>query len=107
MSCFGIPCANKTDVGVFVTYAPLSALMYACCYIMLVNMNPRIEQENANFVTYGFMQCSIGFLTGYCTSRWIYYQNKRPSRRPQPAEEAQLLITPPPPSADTEEIDAT
>jgi hypothetical protein len=112
MSRHPIPCANKTDIGVFVCYIPISMLLYACSFLMLRHITPPLAHENTMFVMYGCVQCGLGFLAGYCTSRWIYYQNTRhqrahPTLQSQPTEEAQLLITPLPPSADSEEIDLT
>jgi hypothetical protein len=103
-----IPCANKVDIGVvFVCYIPMSAIVYACCYLMLNNMHPNHEHEHETFVLYGCTQCCIGFVTWYCTARWIYYKHWR--SRPKPTattEEVPLLVTPPQPSADTEEAEA-
>jgi hypothetical protein len=100
-----IPCANKIDIGtIFVCYIPISAIVYACCYLMLNNMYPTQEHEHATFVLYGCIQCGIGFITGYCTARWIYYRyNGRQRLKTSEVEATPLLVTPLPPSADIEE----
>ena len=112
--CRPIPRANRTDVGVFACYTPISALLYTSVYLALAHASKAHEGTPA-FLAYGCVQCGIGFLAGYCTSRWLYYSSGPrlllPPRHPTTrglrlaeAEDEAPLIRPPPPSADgTEE----
>ena len=70
---------------------------------MLVNMHPDHAHEYAEFSIYGCIQCTMGYISGYFTARWIYYNRASGTRsRIKPIEEIPL-ITPPPLVADTEE----
>ena len=103
--CRPIPRANRTDMGVFACYTPISALLYASVYLALAHTSKAHEGTPA-FLAYGCVQCGLGFLAGYCTSRWLYFRGPRPPRelRLAEAEDEAPLIRPPPPSADgTEE----
>ncbi len=67
MSHCAIPCVNKVDIGVvFVCYIcniPMSAIVYACCCLMLNNMHPGQEHDHETCVLYGCIKCCIGFVT--------------------------------------------
>ena len=95
--------ANKTDIAIFlICICPTAALIYVCCYYMLLNIHER-EYEYWTFAMYGFIQFSIGYVAGYCVSKYIYHITATASVE----EEFPLLpvseINPPLSSVDIEE----
>jgi hypothetical protein len=56
--------ANKNDIRVFlVCVYQATALIYTCCYCMLLRIHPN-EHEYSTVAVYGFIQFSIGYFAG-------------------------------------------
>ena len=93
---------NSTDFFVLILcYTPVSIIAYICSYFMLENKDPGHEREYATHTLYGCLQCTIGYVSGYFSARWIYAANQPPRNR-EPVEEIPLLPLNPI-AADTEE----
>ena len=66
-------CVNFRDVAVFFfCVSPVSALVYLGCYHMLQALHPS-ENEYMIFATYGFLQFSLGYVTGFGSYRLMYH----------------------------------
>ena len=106
MKCV-IPCLGTLDIAiaaVLTCYIPLSTITYGFCYLMLISMHPEHAREYAEFSIYGCIQCTMGYISGYFTARWIYLNRASSTRsKIKPVEEIPL-ITPPPLVADIEEV---
>ena len=105
MKC-AIPCVGTIDAAaVLVCYIPLSVITYGCCYLMLISVHPQHSREYAEFSIYGCLQCTMGYISWYCTARWIYYNNASSCRFKNKPTEQIPLITPLPLVADSEEAE--
>ncbi len=72
MALYGNMCASKADAIVFIAcVCPLSALVYASCYYLLLRLHPN-EYEYAILAIYGFLQFILGYISGYYTAKTLY-----------------------------------